>query len=154
MLIEFYNNNNIIEYADDDGEPAGSSGKPILQQISTRDLINTVVVVTRYFGGTKLGIGGLIRAYGETAKLAIEAAGIKNLILYKKLKFKGPYDYIGNVLGQLEKFKADIKEQGYEEGQFVILAVLKYNIVNNLIKEIREITSDKIEINITDSFYL
>jgi len=149
-----YNNNNMIEYADDDGEPAGSSGKPILQQISTRELINTVVVVTRYFGGTKLGIGGLIRAYGETAKLAIEAAGIKNLILYKKLIFKGQYDYIGNVLGQLEKFKADIKDQGYEEGQFVILAVLKYNIVNNLIKEVREITSDKIEINIADSFYL
>ena len=149
-----YNDNNIIEYEDDDGEPAGSSGKPVLQQISTRELINTAVVVTRYFGGTKLGIGGLIRAYGETAKLAIEAAGIKKLFLYKKLKFKGPYDYIGNVLGQLEKFQADIQEQGYEEGQFVIFAVLKYNIVNNLIKEIKEITSDKVKIIIEDSFYL
>ena len=149
-----YDNNNIIEYADDDGEPAGSSGKPILQQISTGDLLNTVVVVTRYFGGTKLGIGGLIRAYGETAKLAIEAAGIKRLVLYKRLKFKGSYDNIGDVLGQLEKFKADIKEQGYEEGQFVINAIMKYNIVNNLIKEVKEITSDKVRINIEDSFYL
>ncbi|MFN2363906.1 MAG: YigZ family protein [Halarsenatibacteraceae bacterium] len=149
-----YDDNNIIEYSDDDGEPAGSSGKPVLQQISTGELLNTAVVVTRYFGGTKLGIGGLIRADGETAKLAIEAAGIKKLILYKKIKFRGPYDKIGDVLGQLEKFKADIQEQGYEEGQFVIYAVIKYNIVNNLIKEIKEITSNKVRVIIEDYFYL
>ena len=149
-----YDVNNTIEYSDDDGEPAGSSGKPVLQQISTGDLLNTVVVVTRYFGGTKLGIGGLIRAYGDTAKLAIKAAGIKKLVLYKKLKFKGPYDNIGDVLGQLEKFKADIQNQGFEEGEFVIHAVMKYNIVNNLIKAIKKITSDKIKIIIEDSFYL
>lgn len=149
-----YNCNNLIEYADDDGEPAGSSGKPVLQQISTEDLLNTVVVVTRYFGGTKLGIGGLIRAYGETAKLAIEAAGIKKLSLYKKLKIIGPYDNIGNVLGQLERFKAEIKGQGYKEGKFVINAIIKHNIVNKLIKEIKEITSDKVKVIIEDSFYL
>lgn len=149
-----YDANNIIEYSDDDGEPAGSSGKPVLQQISTADLLNTVVVIIRYFGGTKLGIGGLIRAYGETAKLAIKAAGIKRLILYKKIKFRGSYENIGDVLGQLEKFKADIQKQDYEEGQFVLYAVIKYNIVNNLIKEIKAITSDRVRVIIEDSFYL
>ncbi|MFW5873306.1 MAG: IMPACT family protein [Bacillota bacterium] len=149
-----YNKTNLIEYADDDGEPAGSSGKPVLQQILTEELINTVVVVTRYFGGTKLGIGGLIRAYGKTAKLAIEAAEIKDLALYKRLKFIGPYDNIGDVLGQLEKFKAEIKDQGYQKGQFVIYAVMKYNIVNDLIKQVKEITSDRVNVIIEGSFYI
>lgn len=59
----------------DDGEPSGTAGAPILRQIEGRDLTDTLVVVTRYYGGTKLGTGGLIRAYGEAAALALDAAG-------------------------------------------------------------------------------
>ena len=57
----------------DDGEPSGSAGRPILRQIEGRHLTDTVVVVTRYFGGTKLGVGGLIRAYGDAAAAVLEA---------------------------------------------------------------------------------
>ncbi|MCH8275985.1 MAG: YigZ family protein, partial [Bacteroidetes bacterium] len=64
----------------DDGEPAGSAGKPILRQIERRELINTLVVVTRYFGGTKLGTAGLIRAYGDAASLALDQARIQKVI--------------------------------------------------------------------------
>ena len=63
--------NEALEYFDDDGEPAGSSGPPVLEAIKGANLLNTVIIVTRYFGGTKLGIGGLIRAYGGTSRLAI-----------------------------------------------------------------------------------
>ncbi|PSR00263.1 MAG: hypothetical protein BRD51_00710, partial [Bacteroidetes bacterium SW_11_64_17] len=56
---------------DDDGEPSGTAGKPILRQIDARDLTNTLVVVTRYFGGTELGTGGLARAYGDAASAAL-----------------------------------------------------------------------------------
>lgn len=60
----------------DDGEPAGTAGRPILETIKTSDLKNTVVVVTRYFGGILLGTGGLVRAYSASARAAIAAAGI------------------------------------------------------------------------------
>jgi len=63
----------------DDGEPRNSAGKPVLAPIQGRDLMNVAVVVVRYFGGTKLGIGGLVRAYGQTAAAALEKAGITPL---------------------------------------------------------------------------
>src|SRR5689334_10565916 len=58
----------------DDGEPSGTAGKPILHSLQQRDLVNTLVVVTRYFGGTKLGAGGLARAYGDAANAALDHA--------------------------------------------------------------------------------
>lgn len=67
---------NPLEYFNDHGEPAGTAGKPILGAIQRLELTNTVVVVTRYFGGKKLGVRGLIDAYGKTATLVLETAGV------------------------------------------------------------------------------
>ncbi len=66
--------------SNDDGEPSGSAGAPILQQLESRDLTDALVIVTRYFGGTKLGRGGLARAYGETARLALDDAGTRKIV--------------------------------------------------------------------------
>jgi uncharacterized YigZ family protein len=60
----------------DDGEPSGSAGKPILFVLQQRELVNALVVVTRYFGGTKLGVGGLARAYGETASAVLDLVSV------------------------------------------------------------------------------
>lgn len=65
-----------ITRSNDDGEPAGTAGAPILQAITGRELSDVVVVVTRYFGGTLLGAGGLVRAYGDTAAQALDSAGV------------------------------------------------------------------------------
>ncbi len=65
-----------IDRAGDDGEPAGSAGRPILAQLVGRDLVGVAVVVTRWFGGTKLGVGGLVRAYGGAAAAALDAARV------------------------------------------------------------------------------
>ena len=65
-----------IQWASDDGEPQGTSGAPMVQLFTGEGLTNLVIVVTRYFGGIKLGTGGLVRAYSSSAKMAIEAAGI------------------------------------------------------------------------------
>lgn len=67
---------NEFQKANDDGEPSGTAGVPMLEVLKKRELINTVVVVTRYFGGTKLGAGGLIRAYGQSVSDVIDAVGI------------------------------------------------------------------------------
>ncbi len=64
----------VIDRAGDAGEPSGSAGRPILAALSGRDIVDTAVVVSRYFGGTKLGVGGLVRAYGGAAGLALDGA--------------------------------------------------------------------------------
>ena len=69
----------------DDGEPSGSAGVPILKQLEGHDVTDLVVVVTRYFGGTKLGVGGLVRAYGSAAKEALEEAKIQEVIVTERV---------------------------------------------------------------------
>jgi len=73
----------IVENQTDDGEPKGSSGPPSLAVLRGNDLVNTAVIIVRYFGGVKLWIGGLVRAYGKAANLVIENA---NLIPYQKIE--------------------------------------------------------------------
>jgi uncharacterized YigZ family protein len=79
------------EFRHDDGEPAGTAGEPLLAVIRRHDLTNTVVVVVRYFGGVKLGTGGLARAYGAAATLAIEAAPRAELVLGRRFQMRFPY---------------------------------------------------------------
>ncbi|MGM0419882.1 MAG: IMPACT family protein [Bacillota bacterium] len=148
-----YENNNIIEYADDDGEPGGSSGLPVLKQILGHDLINTVVVVTRYFGGTKLGIGGLIRAYGGSADMALKAAGKKKLSLYMKINLKGPYSHLGTVLGQLEKIEATILNTTHYKDGFLVKAETSEKLVDFLEKVVKEKTSAKVELQKKELYY-
>jgi uncharacterized YigZ family protein len=79
------------EYRNDDGEPSGTAGEPILAAIRKLDLTNTAVVVVRWFGGVKLGPGGLARAYGRTAALALEAAPVALLPLGRTYALRFPY---------------------------------------------------------------
>jgi len=77
--------------AQDDGEPGGSAGRPILAQLEGAELTNAVLLVTRYFGGTKLGVGGLVRAYGSAAAAAIEAATIREVVVTLPHLVRHPY---------------------------------------------------------------
>ncbi len=81
----------------DDGEPSKTAGLPILDMLSNQNIKDVVCVVTRYFGGTLLGTGGLVRAYTQTAKMTLENAGIKKLLLHDKFKFIIPYSLFDNV---------------------------------------------------------
>lgn len=86
-----------IQKASDDGEPSGTAGRPILEVLKKEGLTNVVVVVTRYFGGTLLGAGGLVRAYGQAATGAVHAAGIVTCSLFQTLAVKVDYPYLGKV---------------------------------------------------------
>lgn len=82
------------EYFSDGGEPAGTAGKPILGAIVRFDLTNTLIVVTRYFGGIKLGVRGLIEAYGSTATEALNASGVAERTIKNMYQVIAPYDMV------------------------------------------------------------
>lgn len=87
----------------DDGEPAGTAGRPILEVIHAKQLLYTAIVVTRYFGGIKLGAGGLVRAYSQGATAAIEAAGIVQRVLHQQVNFSFDYSFMGKMEYELHR---------------------------------------------------
>ena len=107
----------------DDGEPSNTAGRPILKHILAQDLTQTLIIVVRYFGGKLLGVPGLIEAYGETAKLALD----NTLISEKKIEsfYKVTFDYADEPLAwQLSRqSNARIDEQNYDTQGCLIMAV-------------------------------
>lgn len=100
--------------ANDDGEPSGTAGRPILGQLQSFDLTNVVVIVVRYFGGTLLGAGGLVQAYKQSAAEALNAATIieKHITEVYALQFK--YDAMNGVMKLLKEFDAEQRAQVFE----------------------------------------
>ena len=90
----------------DDGEPKGTAGRPILLEIGGRQLSDVALVVTRYYGGTKLGTGGLVRAYGEAAGAVLDRARIIEVPVSVSLRLRYAYDLTGAVEGVLNAFAA------------------------------------------------
>lgn len=95
--------NKFIEFNQDDGEPGNTAGLPILNSLRSNELINVLLVVVRYFGGTKLGKSGLIEAYGHTADLCIQKASLKKVLLIKTYCLV--FDY--SLQGFIDKLKND-----------------------------------------------
>lgn len=95
---------NILEHCSDAGEPAGTAGRPILGMLKRHSLQNTLLVVTRYFGGIKLGVRGLIEAYGEAAELAVTEAGTVEMELNLQLDLSCSYEYSKTLSSSLKKW--------------------------------------------------
>ena len=95
--------------ASDDGEPSNSAGLPIYGQLQAFGITNVLVVVVRYFGGTKLGVGGLISAYKNTAKLSLEASTIKTLDVLIPLKLTFAYKDLSQVMRIIKKYQLVLK---------------------------------------------
>lgn len=111
------------EYFSDAGEPAWTAGKPILGAIQRVGLTNTVIVVTRYFGGIKLGVRGLIEAYGKCASLAVQKAGTTKKRLARMARLVTSYEHQNTVLALLREIGVDGNTVEAEYGADVILAV-------------------------------
>jgi uncharacterized YigZ family protein len=103
----------LIQKANDDGEPSGTAGVPILEVLKKRKLKDTVVVITRYFGGIKLGAGGLIRAYGKSTSEGLNATGIVARKLMKVVHVKVDYTWLGKLENELRSSVYEIKEIHY-----------------------------------------
>ncbi len=95
---------NILEHCSDAGEPAGTAGRPILGMLKRHSLQNTLLVVTRYFGGIKLGVRGLIEAYGEAAELAVTEAGSVEMELNLLLDLSCSYEHSKTLSSSLKKW--------------------------------------------------
>lgn len=99
--------------ANDDGEPSHSAGDPILRQLIAKELTYTLVIVVRYFGGTKLGMGGLIQAYGSAAQLAIEESRSIRVECKAKIKISFAYAQMSEVMRVLKKYELDMDSHDF-----------------------------------------
>ena len=98
----------------DNGEPSGTAGKPILGQINSKGLTNVLVVVVRYFGGIKLGTSGLIVAYREAARLALEDAGIIECHQMRDMKIEFPYEDMNGIMKIVKNENLDVVSRQFD----------------------------------------
>ena len=114
--------------ANDDGEPSNSAGMPIYGQIQSFEVTNILVVSVRYFGGTKLGVGGLINAYRASARLTLESSAIEEKTIDESFQLNFQYDLISKVLRILKENSITITRQKLEMDCEIIIAVRKSHI--------------------------
>lgn len=137
--------NSIVQRFSDDGEPSGTAGVPILEVLKKEDMRNTVVVVTRYFGGIKLGAGGLIRAYTRGAKIAIDAGLIVKRTLHTEIKIRLDYTLYGALENFLLINRYIVDDTIYDEAVNIFVAV-RYDEKDDFIDKIIDLTSDNVEV--------
>ncbi|KES15971.1 IMPACT family protein [Gilliamella apis] len=130
----------------DDGEPTSTAGRPILSAIEGQDCDQVVVVVTRYFGGIKLGTGGLIRAYGGSASHCLQQAELIELIARTSLQFHCYYNEWPIIENRLKELDAVIEQQNFDaEGVKATIAITQDNLLT-LKKNISDITRGRVVI--------
>jgi uncharacterized YigZ family protein len=133
------------EYESDDGEPSGSSGKPALNVLVQREVENAVAVVTRYYGGTNLGVGGLARAYSRGVKEAVDDAGVVTERPHRRVEVVVDYDDSGDVRSLLESAGVEF-EATYDERVTFSVRVAVAD-APGLLDRVRSATSGRAEID-------
>ena len=133
--------------AADDGEPAGTAGKPILLVLEGADITNIACVVTRYFGGTKLGTGGLARAYSEAAQEAVAAATTKQVFLLKSISLQCSYDELAALERYLIQNNLRPKNATYEEAISMTVDI-RLSLIKTIQEEIKEKFLNKVAVTV------
>lgn len=123
-----------IQKADDDGEPGGTAGRPILEVLNKSDVKDAVIVVTRYFGGIKLGAGGLIRAYTKAAVDGLDVASIVEKQLHTRLTAEFPYHLLETIENQLRLQHYHIEDKSFS--QAVTLTILARKGEENTLRQL------------------
>lgn len=126
--------------SNDDGEPGGTAGNPILETIKKNDLTNVAIVVTRYFGGIKLGAGGLIRAYSHSAALGINAARIVQMTAFQKISVTLEYNFLATVENYLRNKKIHVAGTDYADVVTLELLLLPEQ-TRNFLSELNDLTA-------------
>lgn len=144
--------NEQLQRFSDDGEPSGTAGKPVLELINRKGLIQTTIVVTRYYGGVQLGAGGLIRAYSEAAATGIEAAGIVEKIPHRQVQIVLDYQWLGLVKRQLEHSNA--MDTQFDYGQKVkVTCFVRPDLISTIKIRLTDGTAAQVGISIGELSY-
>ncbi len=114
-------NHMIVPRFSDAGEPSGTAGKPILQMLEGRDLINVAVGVIRYYGGINLGTGGLARAYSGTAKIALDAANCHDFVEMQQISLTVSYKQVDELTRALAKHNGQVLEKTFDEAAHFVV---------------------------------
>lgn len=123
----------------DDGEPNGSAGKPIYDCIAGRELTSIIVVVTRYYGGTKLGTGGLARAYSEAALRSLEKAGKKTNYITDSIQLTIEFSFYDQILKVIEKLNAQQTESDFSE-KVSLTVLIRKSLTEQFVRELTDIS--------------
>lgn len=140
-----------VRYSDD-GEPSGTAGRPILEVLTGSGIRNLTLVVTRYFGGTLLGTGGLVRAYTQAAQAGLAASRVAVMRYGYALTVETDYNGIGKIQYLLGQRGIPIEESAYME-QVSIGFHVPYEEKDKLIKDITEVTAGAARVSFQDPFY-
>jgi uncharacterized YigZ family protein len=130
----------------DADEPAGTAGNPMLQAIEKAGVTNVTVVGTRYFGGVKLGIGGLVRAYRSCAEAGLEQAGRSIHICFQPVSVKVSYDMVGPVLREVTASGGEIEAVDYSDYEILVRCLVPLSIIETLREKLLDLTRGKVGI--------
>ncbi|HLV24401.1 MAG TPA: YigZ family protein [Moheibacter sp.] len=114
--------------ANDDGEPSGSAGLPIYNQIISKEITNVLVCSVRFYGGTKLGVAGLVKAYKLSAQMVLDDAEIVEKHLTQKVRFEFSYENQGSVMRNIDKFNAEVLQTEFTENCVVLVRAKMENL--------------------------
>lgn len=145
--------NGSIQKFSDDGEPSGTAGLPVLESLKMAGLVNTAIVVVRYFGGIKLGTGGLVRAYGQSARQAIEKASVVQVDSHVTVRIGIDYTWLGKIQAWLAS--SGLPDGGTEYTDQVVISVhCPETAVEETLKNLTDMTNGTANLVVGDPFYL
>lgn len=130
--------------ANDDGEPSGTAGKPILGQLLSRDITNTLVVVVRWFGGTKLGVPGLIEAYRESTAAVLDVSRVEEKTIDRIVAIRYPFESMNGVMKAVKAMEPRIVEQTFDNMCSMKLAV-RLSLADELLGRLEKVEGITIE---------
>ena len=134
----------------DDGEPGGTAGKPILNAIERKDFDQVMIVVTRYFGGTKLGAGGLIRAYGGNAAKCLQSAAKCEIIPKSQIKIETTFEWTGQIYAMFDKYKVEKLNETYHENGITLEIKINLSDQDFFIKNLKDLSSGNINLKLLE----
>lgn len=140
--------NNITRYSGD-GEPGGTAGMPVLDTIRKEGLVDVIVVVTRYFGGTLLGTGGLVRAYTASAKSGLTEAGIVTMTLCNTVEIKADYTLVGRIQYKISSENYILEDTAY--GDYVTFKICcRIGDTERFLEDMVDLTDGRIEYSVSE----
>lgn len=127
----------------DDGEPSGTAGLPIYNEIKSKEYYNVIAFVVRYYGGTKLGTGGLVRAYSGAARNVINTSEPITIYIKKEAALEIPYELTGEIMQIVSRYSLEVMDRQYTQKGLTMKLAIPIRIVENVSFAIRDISNGK-----------